>query len=269
MERPRNFSKITTRILINSPVTALPFDEQIKLIMRWASEKRSKVVCVANVHMLIEAYRDPVMDYVLRTADLVTPDGMPLVWMLKLLGCRNQDRVAGLDILLATCRLASEQKLSVYFLGSESFTLQRIKERLQRDFPDIQVAGMEGLPFRPLTEQEDQAIIQKVNKSGAGLVFVSLGCPKQELWMHRHKDKIKATMIGLGGAFPVYAGMQKRAPSWIRTLGMEWAYRLLQEPKRLWKRYIMTIPIFLWLATKQLLYVGEFRATSEMSREKH
>jgi N-acetylglucosaminyldiphosphoundecaprenol N-acetyl-beta-D-mannosaminyltransferase len=239
--------------LISSPVTALPFAQQINLMLQWAQRHQSRFVCVANVHMLMEAHWHPEMNQVLSDADLVTPDGMPLVVMLKLLGVTQQDRVAGLDILQELCRLAPKHNTSVYFVGSEFRILEKIKNRLQQEFPNLVIAGLEPLPFRPLTAEEDQAIAERINTSGAGLVFVSLGCPKQELWMSRQKGQINATMIGLGGAFPVYAGLQKRAPNWVRRFSLEWAYRLVQEPARLWKRYATTIPPFLWLAGKQLI----------------
>jgi N-acetylglucosaminyldiphosphoundecaprenol N-acetyl-beta-D-mannosaminyltransferase len=238
--------------LISSPVTALPFTQQINLMLQWAQQHQSRFVCVANVHMLMEAHWHPEMNQVLNAADLVTPDGMPLVVMLKLLGVIQQDRVAGLDVLQELCRLAPECNTSVYFVGSEFRILEKIQSRLHQEFPDLVIAGLEPLPFRPLTVEEDQAIAQRINASGAGLVFVSLGCPKQEMWMFRQKGQINATMIGLGGAFPVYAGLQKRAPNWVRRFSLEWAYRLIQEPARLWKRYATTIPPFLWLAGKQL-----------------
>jgi len=238
--------------VIGFPVTALPLKTQLDVMMQWAHQRLSKVVCVANVHMLIEGHQNPQFASVLRTADMVTPDGMPLVWMLRSMGAVEQDRAAGLDILDGVCKLAVEQNISVFFLGSQSSILEKIRAKLVEDYPGLKIAGMEPLPFRPLTEAEDQAIIQKLNESAAGFVFLSLGCPKQEIWMAAHKDKVSAVMIGLGGAFPVYAGLLKRAPSYIRLAGMEWSYRLLQEPKRLWKRYISTIPLFLWLASKQL-----------------
>ncbi|MGA7933195.1 MAG: WecB/TagA/CpsF family glycosyltransferase [Kovacikia sp.] len=238
--------------VIGFPVTALPFDDQIALLLEWAKSSVSKVVCIANVHMLIEAHRNPDFACVLKGADLVTPDGMPLVWMLKLMGSPKQNRIAGMDVLLALCKLASPQGISVFFLGSQDTILARMKVRLEREFPNLKIAGMEPLPFRPLTPTEDEAIIQRLNDSGAGLVMVSLGCPKQELWMAQHKDKVQAVMIGLGGAFPVYAGIHKRAPQIIRALGLEWLFRLAQEPRRLWGRYSSTIPIFIWLACKQL-----------------
>ena len=242
-----------SRYVIGLPVTALPFESQMTLILEWAKLRLSKAVCIANVHMLVEAYRDTDFASVLQAADMVTPDGMPLVWMLKLLGSPKQDRVAGLDVLQALYDRATTAGVQVFFLGSQSMILDRMRERLSREFPDLQIAGMEPLPFRPMTEAEDEALVQMLNQSGAGIIFVSLGCPKQELWMAKHKHRVNAVMIGLGGAFPVYAGIHKRAPKLVRSSGCEWLYRLLQEPKRLWGRYSSTIPIFIWLACKQLL----------------
>jgi len=245
--------KVKTLSVIGFPVTALTFDAQIKLILKWASSHESKVVCVANVHMLTEAYWHPEFSSILKSADLVTPDGMPLVWMMKLMGAHEQNRVAGMDILLSLCQLASLRKISVFFLGSEATILEKMKVKLEREFPELQIVGMEPLPFRPLTREEDDAIIEKIHASGAGILLVSLGCPKQEYWMHQHKEKIQAVMIGLGAVFPVLAGVHKRAPLWIRESGLEWCYRLIQEPRRLWIRYLKTIPAFIWLALKQLL----------------
>jgi N-acetylglucosaminyldiphosphoundecaprenol N-acetyl-beta-D-mannosaminyltransferase len=239
--------------VIGFPVTAVPFNDQIELILQWAHERTSKVVCVANVHMLIEAHTNSKFASVLCNADLVTPDGMPLVWLMNLLGADHQDRVAGMDILLALCDRASAQNISVFFLGSDPYTLGRIQTRLQQEFPNLKIAGMEPLPFRPLNDDEDAIVIEKINVSRAGIVLVSLGCPKQEIWMNLHKNQIEAVMLGLGGVFPVYAGIHKWAPFWVRKLGLEWLYRLVQEPRRLWKRYYKTIPPFIYLAFKQLL----------------
>jgi N-acetylglucosaminyldiphosphoundecaprenol N-acetyl-beta-D-mannosaminyltransferase len=222
--------------VIGVPVTAVPFDAQIDLILKWASRRVSKVVCVANVHMLMEARSNSRFASVLSEADLVTPDGMPLVWLMNLLGW-HQDRVAGMDILLSICQRISPET-SVFFVGSDAETLNRMKTRLECEFPHLQIAGMEPLPFRPLYPEEDLGLIETINNSGAGIVLVSLGCPKQEIWMDLHKGKIKAVMLGLGGVFPVYAGIHKWAPLWIRQLGLEWLYRLAP---------------FVYLALKQLL----------------
>lgn len=239
--------------VIGSPITAASFNSQIGKILEWATKSESKYVCVANVHMLMEAYWHTEFATVLSHADLVTPDGTPLVWMMKLLGARAQNRVAGLDILLAVCQLASQQNIRVFFLGSQTTILEAMRVKLEREFPQLQIAGMEPLPFRPLTLAEDDEIVRKIHDSSAGVVFVSLGCPKQEYWMSAHKGKIRAVTIGLGGAFPVFAGIHKKAPVYIQKLGFEWLYRLIQEPRRLWRRYSSTIPPFIWLACKQLI----------------
>jgi N-acetylglucosaminyldiphosphoundecaprenol N-acetyl-beta-D-mannosaminyltransferase len=242
--------------VIGAPVTALPFDAQMDLIAVWAKSRLSKMVCVANAHMLVEAHWNPAFAAVLRKADLVTSDGMPIVWMMKLLGIRTQNRVAGMEILLALCHLSIQSNLKVFFLGCERSILDRMQARLNRDFPGLNVVGMEPLPFRPMTAAEEEDILAAIEASGANLVFVSLGCPKQEYWMDKHRDRVRAVMLGLGGAFPVYAGLKKWAPRWIREAGLEWAYRLLQEPRRLAGRYGKTNQVFLWLALKQFLRIG-------------
>jgi N-acetylglucosaminyldiphosphoundecaprenol N-acetyl-beta-D-mannosaminyltransferase len=246
-------SRIPTQSVIGFPVTALPFDQQIAYILKWGKHHLSKVVCVANAHMLTEAYWDPGLGTVLHNADLVTPDGMPLVWMVQLLGRYMQDRVAGMDIMQAVCKQAPDQGVSVFYLGSEQGILDKMRVRLAKEHPQLQVAGMLPLPFRPLTPDEEDEVIKTIHASGAGIVFVSLGCPKQEFWMGRHKNRIEAVMVGIGGVFPIYAGIYKQAPVFIQESGLEWLYRLIQEPRRLWKRYTSTIPPFVWLAVKQLL----------------
>ena len=256
---------VPTRKVLDFPITALRLNEQIQTILQWASAHKSKTVCVANVHMLMEAHWNPEFAGVLKDADIVTPDGMPLVWMMKKLGATSQDRVAGLDILASICKSAPSQDVSVFFLGSQKQILSGMRSKLKEEYPELNIAAMEPLPFRPLTESEDEALIKKINQSGAGIVFVSLGCPKQEKWMSKHKDKIHAVMIGLGGAFPVYAGLQKRAPRIVRESGFEWLYRWLQEPRRLASRYTKTIPPFMWLAMKQLINANQ--SLSSAARE--
>jgi N-acetylglucosaminyldiphosphoundecaprenol N-acetyl-beta-D-mannosaminyltransferase len=238
--------------IIGIPVNALSLEQHVRQIMIWATQNVSRSVCIANVHMLMEAYWDPEFKQVLHAADLVTPDEMPLAWMLRLLGVKNQECVAGMDLFQALCRTAQKQNIGIFLLGSQAQVLARICDRLAQKYPTLKIVGMEPLPFRPLTASEDRHIINQINRSQAGLLFVSLGCSKQERWIAQHRGKINAIMIGLGGVFPVYAGIHKRAPQWLRNLGLEWLYRLEQEPRRLWRRYATTIPPFLWLAAQQL-----------------
>jgi N-acetylglucosaminyldiphosphoundecaprenol N-acetyl-beta-D-mannosaminyltransferase len=199
----------------------------------------------------MEAYWNPEFASILHNSDVVTPDGMPLVWMMRHMGTHDQDRVAGMDIFLEVCKHAQTHDISVFFVGSQPEILGKMQTKLEQEFPKLKIAGMEPLPC-PVREIEDQALIDNINSSGAGIVWVSLGCPKQEKWMIRHKNKIQAVMVGVGGVFPVYAGIKKRAPRVVRDLGLEWLYRWMQEPRRLCRRYTTTIPAFIWLATRQL-----------------
>jgi N-acetylglucosaminyldiphosphoundecaprenol N-acetyl-beta-D-mannosaminyltransferase len=243
---------IYTQDIIGTPVCILSFNDQINLIVTWAKNCQSKMVCVANVHMLIEAWQNSDFASVLRQADLVTPDGIPLVWMSKLMGAKQAQRVAGMDIFLATCEQASQAQISIFLLGSKPDILDRIHQRLKKEFPNLKIAGMNSPSFGSLEPTVDTNIMQMINSSGASIVFVALGCPKQELWMAQYQDKIQAVTIGVGGVFPVYAGALKHAPKFIRNAGFEWLFRLSLEPRRLWKRYAQTIPIFIWLALNQL-----------------
>lgn len=243
---------LPTQRVLDFPITALRFEEQIQTILKWAIAKQSKTVCVANVHMLMEAHWNPEFANILRKSDLVTPDGMPLVWMMRHMGARYQDRVAGMDIFLDVCKHAETNNISIFFVGSQKEILAKMRTKLEQEYPNLKIAGMEPLPFRPIKETEDHALIEKINSSGAGVVWVSLGCPKQEKWMIQRKGQIQAVMVGIGGVFPVYAGIHKRAPRLVRDLGLEWLYRWIQEPRRLCRRYATTIPVFICLATRQL-----------------
>lgn len=244
---------IPTQTVTGFPISAASFDGQVNVIMQWARYRLSRVVCVANVHMLMEGHWHQRFANVLMTADMLTPDGMPLVWMTSLMKGKSQDRVAGMELMLALCQQAAAMDVSLFLFGSTAEILTQIRYRLTEDFPNLRVAGMVSPPFRPLDEAENAAIAAQINQSGAGLVFVSLGCPKQETWMSAQSGRIKAVMVGLGGAFPVYAGNKQWAPSWMRRHGLEWCYRLKQDPRRLWKRYASTIPPFVWLAFKQVV----------------
>jgi N-acetylglucosaminyldiphosphoundecaprenol N-acetyl-beta-D-mannosaminyltransferase len=244
---------IPTLTLISTPICILSFDEQIDLMITWAKNCQSKIVCVANVHMLIEAWQDANFASILKQANLVTPDGLPLVWMLKSIGSNSSERVAGLDIFLAICDRAAQAQISIFLLGSKPEILEKICHRLKQEFPLLKIAGMEAPPFAPLETSPDMKMVHTINTSGAGIVFVALGCPKQELWMAQHREQIQSVKIGIGGVFSVYAGELKQTPKFIQKTGFEWLFRLIQEPRRLWKRYIYTIPVFIWLALKQIL----------------
>ena len=247
---------IPKKELLNIPITCLPFEEQIMLILRWAKLRTSKMVCLANVHMLMEAYWNPTFAQVLHQADLVTPDGKPLVLMLRRLGIRHQNQVAGMDVFLNLCSLAEQTGIKVYFLGSTESILEKITRKLNHEHPVLQVVGMKAIAkvtIEEIVAHEDRELIAEINQSGAGIVFVCLGCPKQEIWMSHYQGSIEGVMIGVGAVFSMYAGINPRAPHLIQQMGLEWLYRLLQEPRRLWRRYSLTIPPFLYLALRELV----------------
>ena len=193
---------------------------------------------------------------------MCTPDGMPITWMLRHMGFPNQQRINGPDLMWNYCKMAEQLRQPIFMYGNTQPTLDRLVQKLHTSFPKLQIVGSYSPPFRTLTEKEDNNIINLINASGAKVVFVSLGCPKQELWMAQHRDKIQAVMVGVGAAFDYHAGTLKRAPLWMQQNGLEWLYRLYSEPRRLWKRYLVTNTIFMLGAIRQLI-VYKFKKQGE------
>ncbi|MEM6802785.1 MAG: WecB/TagA/CpsF family glycosyltransferase [Bacteroidota bacterium] len=233
--------------LLASPVNAGSFSQFTEKICSLAKKKHSSYVCFANVHMLVEAYEDPQFNQVLKGANLVAPDGVPLCKLMKWKYKEEQDRVAGMDMVPILFEEAEKRDLSVFLYGDTEELLEELEAQLLRDFPGLTIAGAYSPPFRSLTVEEDQEIVNRINASGSQLLFVALGCPKQEKWMAAHHGQVEATMLGIGNAFRTYLGKEKRAPQWMRKFALEWLYRLLQNPKRLWKRYFLTNGKFIYL----------------------
>ena len=220
-------------------------------IFHLASQHHSSYACVANVHMCMEAHMDTSFAAVVNDADMVTPDGMPLAKAVNLLYGQKQDRVSGMDLFPDLLKKAEKEQLGVFFYGGSEEMLDKSKFFVEKKYSGIKNHHYYSPPFRELTPEEEENIIKKINNSGAHLVFVILGCPKQEKWMASMKGKVNATMIGLGGALPVMIGMQKRAPEWMQKTSLEWLYRFSQEPKRLFKRYLITNSLFMGLLFKE------------------
>lgn len=210
-------------------------------------------VCVSTVHMVMEAYDNPEFAEKVNAAELVVPDGMPVVWMQKLQGAKDASRVRGNDLTINLCRYAAENGLKVGFYGGRQEVLEAIKERASRDFPGLEIVYAYAPPFRELTADEDAGVIADIDSARPGILFVGLGCPKQENWMAAHRRQIDAVMIGVGAAFDFYAGNLKESPRWLSNIGLEWLFRLIMEPKRLWRRYLVLNPRFILLAIEQLL----------------
>ncbi|MDX5481637.1 MAG: WecB/TagA/CpsF family glycosyltransferase [Hymenobacteraceae bacterium] len=251
------------RRLLTSHISVGGFDRFVEHVFWLCQHKPSSYVCFANVHMLVESYRDHSFNRLLNQADVVTPDGGPLSKLMKLKYGLQQDRVAGMDLLPRLLQEAAARGKSVYFYGSTDQVLEAVVARARQELPELKVAGYYSPPFRKLSDAEDEAIVQMINEAAPDLVFVALGCPKQERWMAGHKGRIKACMLGVGQAYMTYAGLEKRLPKWARDLSLEWTYRLWQEPRRLWKRYLYTNSMFLYLLCRTMLQEARQRQLTE------
>jgi N-acetylglucosaminyldiphosphoundecaprenol N-acetyl-beta-D-mannosaminyltransferase len=240
-------------LVLGSKIDVVSWGDAIQRLLGWGHGHQSRYVAVCNVHVVVTASRDPAYHKVIDDADMATPDGAPVAWMLRRMGFANQPRISGPDLMWALCDRAASENLSVYLFGSTDSTLQALAQRLLAAFPDLNIAGMESPPFREASAAEDQASVDRINTSGAALVFVALGCPKQETWMAEHQSRINAVMIGVGAAFDFHAGNLRRAPRWMQHYGLEWLHRLLTEPKRLWRRYLTTNTLFVLGAVRQLV----------------
>ena len=239
----------TNRILgVNIAITNM--QETVNLIMDHLEDIRGQFICLSNVHTTVMAEKDAEYRKIQNSAFLALPDGSPLALVQRLRGYRSAEQVAGPDLMPALWKATEHTVYSHYFYGSTPETIEALQKNLGSRYPELKIAGMEAPPFRPLTEEEDRQAVERINASGADFVWVGLGAPKQEKWMYEHRGRIHGVMFGVGAGFDFHAGTVKRAPDWMRRHYLEWLYRLVQDPKRLWKRYVQTNGKFLLLSVK-------------------
>lgn len=254
MQPPPDSAAIRARVpVLGARIDAIDWVGALERASRWAAARQSRYLCFCNAHSVVTLGGDAELARAIDGADLALPDGMPVAWMLRRAGFNGQPRLNGPDFMWKLCALAERQGTAVYFYGSTPATLQALQRRLASAFPRLQVAGSESPPFRAAQPQEDAAATARINASGAGLLFVGLGCPKQEVWMAARRGRIQAVMAGVGAAFDYHAGTLPRAPLWMQKRGLEWLYRLGCEPHRLWRRYLVTNTLFILGAWRQLL----------------
>jgi N-acetylglucosaminyldiphosphoundecaprenol N-acetyl-beta-D-mannosaminyltransferase len=249
-------SSIDHKSVLGMRVDATSYADATGRVINWARGGESRYVCISTVHMVMETYDSAEFRAAVNGSDLTTPDGMPLVWALKLMGVPNASRVYGPDLTLHVCEAAARAGVPVGLYGGTPESLEDFVNVLETRFPGIQIACRIAPPFRPPTETEDEEYTRQIAESGARILFVGIGCPKQERWMARHKGRVPCVMLGVGAAFDFHSGRVRQAPCWMQRLGLEWLFRVLMEPRRLWKRYASTNPRFVAHFTLQMLRGG-------------
>ena len=240
--------------ILGISVSAINMTQAAAVIEEWVSSRKHHYVCVTGVHGVMESRNDEQLRRIHNEAGLVTPDGMPLVWLSRLKGQGHVRRVYGPDLMLELCRRSLEKKYRHFFYGGAEGVAEKLTGRLRQKFPGIEIAGTLCPPFRTLTEPEDAEIIANINRARPDIVWVGLSTPKQERWMAEHVGKIQApVLIGVGAAFDFHAGVKKQAPRWMQRSGLEWLFRLIQEPRRLAGRYLVNNPKFVAAVIKEWL----------------
>lgn len=242
------------RYVLGQRLDATDYADATARIVDWANRRESRYVCLSNVHMVMEGWDAPNFRQIINAADLITTDGVPLVWCLRALGVRSAVRVYGPDLSLHVCAAAAQQQLPIGLYGGTVQSLEEFAAFLQSRFPAIKIACSIAPPFRSLTESEDVSYTKQLAESGARILLVGIGCPKQEVWMSKHRGRLNMPMLGVGAAFDFHAGRVKQAPAWLQRIGLEWLFRLLMEPRRLWRRYAWHNPRFVLFFIGQLLW---------------
>jgi N-acetylglucosaminyldiphosphoundecaprenol N-acetyl-beta-D-mannosaminyltransferase len=249
-----NLQKPAREAILGVQVSALSMAQALEQLGSWVSNREQHYVCVTGVHGVMESYDDPALRAIHNAAGMVTPDGMPLVWLLRAAGHRHVERVYGPDLLPAVLAAPQLARLRHYFYGGGPGVAERLVGRLRSRFPQAHIVGSSFPPFRPLTAAEDAEAVACINAAQPDIVWVGLSTPKQERWMAAHVGSINASvMIGIGAAFDIHAGLKPQAPRWMQRSGLEWLFRLLVEPRRLAGRYLRNNPRFLLLIARHLL----------------
>jgi len=239
-----NTPPLQSRFILGMRVDCTSYADATGRILKWAENRESRAVCIATVNNVMESHDCSDVREAMNAADLVTPDGMPLVWGLRLLGFGAASRVYGPDLTPIVLAAATREGVPVGFYGASPEVLSQLLSVVRKEFPSLRIAYAYSPPFRRLEAAEDQAIQREINESGARILFVGMSSPKQDQWMMAHRGKVHAVMIGVGAAFDFLAGVKPQAPRWMMRCGLEWCFRLATEPKRLWRRYLRHNPRF-------------------------
>jgi N-acetylglucosaminyldiphosphoundecaprenol N-acetyl-beta-D-mannosaminyltransferase len=247
--------------VLSTFIDALSWSEVLARVHSWAAAGESRYVCVCNVHSVATARGCAKVAGAINDADMAIPDGMPIAWTLRRLGFDAQPRIPGPELMERLCDTAARVGTPIFLYGSTDPVLERLRKNLSARFPGLAIVGAHSPPFHPMSAKEDADVVLEMTRSGAQIVFVGLGCPKQEMWMSEHRGKVNAVMIGVGAAFDFHAGTAPRAPAWMQNIGLEWLHRLCSEPGRLWRRYLVTNTVFVYEIARHLLRTWKDRGT--------
>lgn len=250
MEYKRKVDKglIPTCNIMGVNIAAINMEWLVEYLEKNISEIKGDYICVSNVHTTVTSYEDAAYCAIQNGGLMAIPDGGPLSTVGQKRGHKNMERTTGPSLMGEIFKISAKKGYRHYFYGSKEETLELLQQKLTSNYPGVQIVGMYSPPFRPMTEEEDAAIIEKINETKPDFVWVGLGAPKQEKWMAAHQEKIDGLMLGVGAGFDYYAGNIDRAPEWMQKHNLEWVYRLIQDPKRLFKRYLVTNTKFIWNA---------------------
>jgi N-acetylglucosaminyldiphosphoundecaprenol N-acetyl-beta-D-mannosaminyltransferase len=232
--------------LIDNCIDAISWEAIIRRIRTWAARRESRYVCFCNVHSLVTGKRDPDFQRAVQDADTAAPDGMPVAWLMRRRGMERQERIDGPNLMWRYAERAAIDGTPVFLYGATDETLAKLIDNLLYAFPGLNIVGHYSPPFRALEPHEEDEIIRRIVDSRARVVFIGLGCPRQEVWMSQISWRIPAVLLGVGAAFDYHAGTLRRAPAWMQRFGLEWLFRLCAEPRRLWRRYFVTNCLFFY-----------------------
>jgi len=239
-------------------ICAVTMAQTLKIMCDWISRRQAHYVCCVPAHAIMDCVENPSLRHAFNFSGLTTPDGMSIVWLLRLAGY-TVERVYGPDLLLATAALSVEKGYRHYFYGGAPGVTEKLVTRLKQRFPGLQVVGFESPPFHTLSPEEDKAVVERIRNVSPDFLWVGIGSPRQECWMSEHVNVLGVpVLVGIGAAFDFLSGNKPQAPRWIQRMGLEWLFRLISEPKRLWRRYVLGYPKFIFLVLLQQLGLKSF-----------
>lgn len=250
-------------------VSSVNINSACEIIEQWIINRERTYICIAPVSTIVDCQTNKEYLKIVNNAGMITPDGMPLAWLGKLRGDKDIQRTYGPDLMLTLCGISQKKGYKHYLYGGTGNTCQLLEGILKKQFPNLDIVGSFSPPYRPIHTEENAEIIEEINRANPDILWVGLGSPKQDFWMSRHREKLNVpVMIGIGAAFDFLSGNKKQAPKWMRDNGLEWLFRLISEPRRLWKRYIVGNSLFLYLIYKEFISGRLLRREDERFEER-